>query len=90
MNEYYIYLLIGLGVLLAALVVPGLKVIAEGILKLLMDFFIEIFKHKGTFFVWFVKTLVADHVALLMHAIKKRDDIDPTQKIRRKAKGYED
>lgn len=90
MNQILVYVGIGFAVLFLAMVVPGLKVIAEGILKLLMDFFVEIFKHKSTFFIWFVKTLVADHIALFMHAIKKRDDIDPTQKIRRQAKGYED
>lgn len=90
MNEYLFYFAIGFGVLLLALVVPGLKVIAEAVVKLLMDFIVEVVKHKGTFVVWFVKTLASDHVLVFVHATKPRDEIDPTQRIRRKAKGYED
>lgn len=90
MNEYLLYAAIGFGLLLVSLVVPGLKVVAEAIFKLLMDLFVEIFKHKGTFVIWFIKTLANDHVALLTHSAKARDEIDPTQRIRRKAKGYDD
>lgn len=90
MNQYLLYVLIGFGILILCLVIPGLKVIAEAILKLLMDFIVELVKHKGTFFIWAIKTLAGDHVRLLTHALKPRDEIDPTQKIRRKAKGYED
>lgn len=90
MNEILVYAAIGFAALLLAMVVPGLKVIAEAVFKLVVDFFVEIFKHKSTFLIWFVKTLMADHLALFIHAVKKRDEIDPTQKIRRQAKGYED
>jgi hypothetical protein len=90
MNQYLMYVLIGLGILLVCLIIPGLKVLAEALLKLLMDFTIELVKHKGTFLIWGIKTMVSDHVRLMVHAMKPRDEIDPTQRIRRKAKGYED
>lgn len=89
MNQYLVYLLIGVGILLVCLVIPGLKVIAEGVIKLFMEFFVEVIKHKWTFVIWLIKTLVGDHFRLLVHATKPRDEIDPTQKIRRKAKGYD-
>lgn len=89
MNQYLVYAAIGVGLLLVALVVPGLKVIAEAILKLLLEFFVEILKRKGTFFVWIVKTLTGDHVRVLQHAMQVRDTLDPTEKIRREAEGYE-
>lgn len=90
MNQYLMYLAIGFGILLVALVVPGLKVIAEAIFKALFELLTELFKHKSNFVIWVIKTLTADHARVLEHATKARDDIDPTQKIRRKAEGYED
>ncbi len=90
MNQYLTYILIGFGLLLVALVVPGVKVIAEAIFKALFELLGELVKHKGTFVVWLVKTLFADHARVLRHASQSRDSIDPTQKIRRKAEGYED
>lgn len=89
MNQYLSYAAIGLGLLLVALVVPGLKVVAEAILKLLLDFIVEVFKHKGTFLVWLIKTLTGDHVRVFQHAVQSRDTMDPTEKIRREAEGYE-
>lgn len=90
MNQYLVYIAIGLGLLLVALVVPGLKVIAEAIFKALFELIGELIKHKGTFLVWLVKTLFSDHTRVFYHATQSRDTIDPTQKIRRKAEGYED
>lgn len=90
MNQYLFYLAIGFGILLVALVVPGLKVIAEAIFKALFELLGELIKHKGTFLVWIIKTLSSDHIRILQHATQSRDTIDPTQKIRRKAEGYED
>lgn len=82
MNQYLTYAAIGVGILLLSLLVPGLKVIAEIIVKAVMEFLVEILKHKSTFLVWLVKTLVADHVRLLRHALQSRDVLDPTQKVR--------
>lgn len=90
MNQYLIYGAMGLGALVLALLIPGVKVLAELLLKGLVSLTTELLKHKGTFFVWFVKTLGADHVRIVKHAIQKRDELDPTQKIRRQAAGYED
>lgn len=90
MNQYLTYIAIGFGLLLVALIVPGLKVIAEAIFKALFEVLGELLKHKGTFIVWFIKTLSADHMRVFQHASQARDVIDPTQKIRRKAEGYED
>jgi hypothetical protein len=90
MNQYLFYLAIGFGILLVALVVPGLKVIAEAIFKALFELLGELIKHKGTFLVWIIKTLSSDHIRIMQHATQSRDTIDPTQKIRRKAEGYED
>lgn len=90
MNQYLFYIAIGFGILLVALVVPGLKVIAEAIFKALFELFGELVKHKGTFMVWIIKTLTSDHIRVLQHAMQSRDTLDPTQKIRRKAEGYED
>ena len=90
MNQYLTYIAIGFGLLLVALVVPGLKVIAEAIFKALFEMLTELFKHKGTFVIWIIKTLTSDHVRVFQHASQSRDVIDPTQKIRRKAEGYED
>jgi len=90
MNQYLTYIAIGFGLLLVALVVPGLKVIAEAIFKALFELVGELIKHKGTFAVWLIKTLTSDHVRVIQHATQARDIIDPTQKIRRKAEGYED
>ncbi|RQR65708.1 hypothetical protein [Burkholderia ambifaria] len=89
MNQYLSYAAIGLGLLLVALVVPGLKVVAEAILKLLLDFIVEVFKHKGTFLVWLIKTLTGDHMRVFQNAVQSRDTMDPTEKIRREAEGYE-
>lgn len=90
MNQYLFYIAIGFGILLVALVVPGLKVIAEAVFKALFELLGELIKHKGTFVVWIIKTLTSDHIRVLQHAMQSRDTIDPTQKIRRKAEGYED
>ena len=90
MNQYLVYFAIGIGLLLVALVVPGLKVLAEAILKLLLEVFVEIFKRKGMFIVWLVKTLAGDHMRLIQHATQDRDTLDPTEKIRREAEGYEE
>lgn len=90
MNEYLTYLAIGFGLLLVALIIPGLKVFAEALLKALFEFLGELLKHKSTFIIWFIKTLTSDHARVFQHALQSRDDIDPTQKIRRKAEGYED
>lgn len=90
MNQYLTYIAIGFGLLLVALVVPGLKVIAEAIFKALFELATELFKHKGTFVIWIIKTLTSDHFRVIQHAVQARDVIDPTQKIRRKAEGYED
>lgn len=90
MNQYLFYIAIGFGILLVALVVPGLKVIAEAIFKALFELLGELIKHKGTFIVWIIKTLTSDHIRVIQHATQSRDAIDPTQKIRRKAEGYED
>lgn len=90
MNKYLVYLAIGFGILLVALVVPGLKVIAEALFKAIFELISELVKHKGTFLVWIVKTLTADHIRVFKHATQSRNTLDPTQKIRRKAEGYED
>ncbi|WP_434715972.1 hypothetical protein [Paraburkholderia sp. A3RO-2L] len=90
MNEYLTYIAIGFGLLLVSLVVPGLKVIAEAIFKAIFELITELLKHKFTFLVWIVKTLSSDHIKVIQHATQARDVIDPTQKIRRKAEGYDD
>lgn len=90
MNEYLTYLLIGVGVLLVALLVPGVKVLAEALLSGFFAFMREFTKHLSTFLVWTIKTLSGDHMRVLRHALVKRDELDPTQRIRRKAEGYED
>lgn len=90
MNQYLIYIAIGFGILLVCLVIPGLKIIAEAIFKGLIEFLTEMLKHKGTFLIWFIKTLFADHFLVLRHATTDRDTLDPTQRIRRAAMGYDD
>jgi hypothetical protein len=90
MNQYLFYLAIGFGILLISLVVPGLKVIAEALFKALFELLGLLFKHKANFIVWIIKTLTTDHARVLQHAMQARDVIDPTQRIRRKAEGYED
>lgn len=90
MNQYVIYGAIALGCLVLALLIPGVKVIAELLLKAIVTVTTEILKHKGTFLIWFVKTLSADHGRVFKHATQSKNDLDPTQKIRRKAAGYED
>ena len=90
MNQYLIYVAIGFAILLIALVVPGLKVIAEAVFKVLFELLTELFKHKGTFMIWLIKTLSSDHGRIFKHATQSRDVLDPTQKIRRKADGYDD
>lgn len=90
MNQIVTYVAIGGGLLLIALLIPGLKLIAEAILKVTLEFTYSVFRHKGSFIVWFFKTIVSDHMRVLRHATRSRDEIDPTNKVRRKAKGYED
>jgi len=90
MNQYLFYIAIGFGILLVSLVVPGLKVIAEAIFKALFELLGELIKHKGTFVVWIIKTLTSDHIRVIQHATQSSNVIDPTQKIRRKAEGYDD
>lgn len=87
MNEYLTYAGIGVGLLFLSLLVPGLKVISEGIIKAVFEFFLELVKHKGTFAIWFVKTLLSDHARVLQHATQSEDDLDPTQRVRRQAEG---
>ena len=90
MNQYLYYIAIGFGILLVMMLIPGIKVVAEWILKTILDLFVEVFKHKGTFMVWLVKTVVGDHGRVFRHASTARDELDPTQKIRRAEAGYED
>lgn len=90
MNQLLIYSLIAIGGLLVALMIPGVKVIAEMVLKGLVELMGNLLKHKSSFLIWAVKTLISDHVRLFEHAIQARDTIDPTQKIRRKVMGYDD
>jgi len=90
MNQYLMYIGIGFGVLLVCLVIPGVKILAEAIFKGIVEFTTEMLKHKSTFIIWFIKTLASDHMRILQHATQARDTIDPTQRIRRKAMGYED
>lgn len=89
MNQYLTYIAIGVGLLFLSLLVPGLKIIAEGIIKTVFEFFVEILKNKGSFAVWFIKTLLADHVKVIQHVLQPQDDIDPTAKVRRSAEGYD-
>lgn len=88
MNEILTYLAIGVGLLFLALLVPGLKLIAEGIIRAGLDFFIEILKHKGTFLIWAIKTLAGDHSRVFQHALQTEEVLDPTQKARRSAEGH--
>lgn len=90
MNQILAYMGIGVGLLFVALLIPGLKLIAEAILKVLLDVFFGMFRQKGSFIVWFFKTIIGDHARIFRHATTSRDVIDPTNKVRRKAKGYED
>lgn len=90
MNEILFYLAIGAGLTLLTLLVPGLKLIGETFLKLLIEGAMGIFRHQGNFLIWFIKTLSSDHIRILKHATTRRDELDPTQKVRRKAQGYVD
>ncbi|GBG14426.1 molybdopterin oxidoreductase [Novimethylophilus kurashikiensis] len=90
MNEYLTYIAIGVGILFLSLLVPGLKMVAEGIIKAGVDFIIEIMKHKATFLIWGIKTLVGDHARVLQHAFQSQDTLDPTQRVRRAAEGYDE
>lgn len=90
MNQYLIYIGIGFAVLIVCLIIPGVKIIAEAIFKGIVEMATELFKHKSTFIIWFIKTLASDHLRVIQHATQARDTIDPTQSIRRKALGYDD
>lgn len=90
MNEYLTYFGIGLAVLFVALFVPGIKLLAEFILKNLLEGFFVLIQHKWSFVVWAIKTLFSDHARVIRHATTPRDVLDPTQKIRRKLEGYEE
>lgn len=90
MNQVLTYIAIGGGLLLLSLLIPGLKLVAEAILKVSMEFFFSLFRHKGSFVVWFLKTIVSDHSRVLRHATTSRDIIDPTIKVKRQTQGYED
>lgn len=90
MNEYLLYALIGLGLLLIALIIPGVKTLAEFMLKGLGQLFLGAIQHKGTFLIFFIKKLAASHARLLEHATTDRDTIDPTQRARRASSGYDD
>jgi len=89
MNEILMYVAIGFGILILALIVPGLKLIAEALLKVFLEGVYSVLRHKGLFLVWVVKTLATDHIRILRHAFTARDTLDPTQKVRRKVEGYE-
>lgn len=90
MNEYLTYAAIAVGVMLIALLIPGLKVMAEGVLGGVFALLGALLKHGGTFAVWAIKTMSGDHLRILRHALTRRDEVDPTQRIRRRAEGYED
>lgn len=90
MNQYLMYIAIGFGILMLALIIPGLKVIAEALLKGILEIGVELLKHKGAFVVWLIKTLTGDHARVVQHAFNSRDELDPSERIRRKSAGYED
>lgn len=90
MNEYLTYIAIAVGVMLLALLIPGVKVMAEAVLNGFFAFLGVFLKHAGTFAVWAIKTMSGDHMRVLKHALIRRDEVDPTQRIRRRAEGYED
>lgn len=82
MNEYLVYAGIVLGTLFLALLVPGLRVLAEPIVKGLIEIVFELLKHKGSFVIWFFKTLYQDHLLVFKHMCQAKDSIDPTQRVR--------
>lgn len=90
MNQYLTGVAIIFGLILLGLVIPGIKFISEAILKFFLEGLFALFRHKWTFVVWFFKTLSSSHMRVLRHATVSRDEIDPTQKVRRKAMGYDD
>ena len=49
---------------------------------------VTVLVHKKDFIVWFVKKISGDHMELMKHAFKTEEEIDPTQEIRNKGKGY--
>lgn len=85
MNEILMYVAVGFGLLLLALLIPGIKVLAEMLLKGIFAIFGEIFKHKGTFVVWILKTLASDHARVLQHMFQAQNDIDPTARVRKQS-----
>lgn len=85
MNEYLTYIGIGAGLLLVSLLIPGIKVLTEPIAKGIMEIVIEVFKHKGSFVIWFIKTIYQDHLLIFRHMLTSKDTLDPTQRVREEA-----
>lgn len=94
MNELLLtwagYAGIALCVLALAYIIPFTSGPTELLIKGLGFILMKLLEHKISFLIWFFKTISADHARVLQHASQTEEDIDPTQKIRRQAKGYAD
>ena len=94
MNELLVtwagYAGIAVCVLALAYMIPFTSTPTEWIIKGIGFILLELLKHKMSFLIWFFKTISADHSRVFQHAFQSEEDIDPTQKIKRKAKGYAD
>jgi hypothetical protein len=89
MNEYLTYAGVALAILFVGLFIPGVKLFAEYMLKMVLEGLGFLLRSKGSVIIWLVKTLVADHARVMRHATVARDEIDPTQAIKRKQEGYD-
>ena len=92
MNEILLswlgYAGIGLAVLCLAYFIPFTHDLTVLVLKGLLFLLTELLRHKMAFLIWFFKTIMADHARVFQHATQTEEELDPTQKIRRQAKGY--
>lgn len=94
MNEIFVSWAMVVGIGFAALVLAYFIPFTQGLAILAFQgiFFVvkELLHHKWLFLIWFFKTIGSDHARVFQHATQTEEELDPTQRIRRQAKGYLD
>ena len=85
MNTIALYFLLGLGGLMLASVIPGLKILAEPLMKMFFEFLKFIFGNLSFWTIYAVKTIYRSHVGILYHLTHTKEQADPLYKMRASA-----
>jgi hypothetical protein len=63
--------------------IPGVKHLIKPVIDLLSFVFTTFFGNVGAWLLWLVKTIGRSHYVLAVHLGKHRDDLDPTEAIKK-------